>query len=117
MVGIGMQGMSVHNGAMCTQHAIILCRDSERVVHAGQGFEEVNGTSAVPNSDLPSWVVTEAQATQQHRGQAVDVPDRFTIPVSGAVSGANPLTSGQQTGARVISALLRFAATGHLYYS
>ena len=86
-------------------------------MHAGQGFEEVNGTSAVPNSDLPSWVVTEAQAAQQHRGQAVNVNDRFTIPVSGAVSGANPLTSGQQTGARVISVLLRFAATGRLYCS
>ncbi len=66
-------------------------------MRCGQGFEEVNGTSAVLNSDIPSWVVTEAQAAQ-HRGQAVDVNDRFTIPVSGAVSGANPLTSGQQTG-------------------
>jgi hypothetical protein len=53
----------------------------------------VNGTSAVPNSDVPSWVVAEAQAAQ-HRGQSVDVNNRFTIPVS----GANPLTSGQQTG-------------------
>lgn len=60
---------------------------------AGQEFAEVNGTSAVPNSDVPSWVVAEAQAAQ-HRGQSVDVNNRFTIPVS----GANPLTSGQQTG-------------------
>ena len=59
----------------------------------------MNGTSAVPNSDVPSWVVTEAQAAAtRQRGQAVDVNNRFTIPVEGAVSNTSPFTAGQQTG-------------------
>ena len=27
-----------------------------------QGFEEINGTSAVTNSDIPGWVTSEANA-------------------------------------------------------
>lgn len=70
---------------------------------ADQGFEEVNGTSAVPNSDVPSWVVTEAQAAAtRQRGQAVDVNNRFTIPVEG-VSNTNPFTAGQQTGVHFLT--------------
>lgn len=63
----------------------------------------MNGTSAVPNSDVPSWVVTEAQAAATRRGQAVDVNNRFTIPVEGAVSGTNPFTAGQQTGVHLLA--------------
>ncbi|BDA48323.1 hypothetical protein COCOBI_11-5840 [Coccomyxa sp. Obi] len=76
-----------------------------------QGFEEVNGTSAVPNSDVPSWVVTEAQAATTHRGQAVDVNDRFTIPVEG-VSNTSPFTAGQHTGTEAGSAEGSNAAAG-----
>ena len=73
-----------------------------------QGFNEINGTSEVPNSDIPSWVAADAEAKAAgsssgsssgtgNSGQSVDVPDRFTLPVAGDVASTNPLTSGQAT--------------------
>lgn len=67
-----------------------------------QGFEEVNGTSQVTNSDIPSWVISDAQAksVKHSPGPAVDVENRFQIPVKhaadGNVSGASSL-NGEQT--------------------
>ena len=76
-----------------------------------QGFGDINGTSAVPNSDIPAWVFSAAQKSGSgsssggssssssggNAGQSVDVPNRFTIPVQsgGDVSGANPFSAGQ----------------------
>ena len=63
-----------------------------------QGFEEVNGTSAVPNSDIPSWVVSDAASKTSHApAPSVDVDNRFTIPVNrGSVNDASSL-NGEQT--------------------
>ena len=67
-----------------------------------QGFEEVNGTSAVPNSDIPSWVTSDADKASRARAPApsMDVDNRFTIPVKrdnrGSVNDASSL-NGEQT--------------------
>ena len=65
-----------------------------------QGFEEVNGTSQVPNSDIPSWVLDEARAKSPAHAPApsVDVADKFVIPVKHQdVAAASSLNSGEQT--------------------
>ena len=41
-----------------------------------------------------------AAAGSRNGGPSVDVPNRFTIPVSGDVASTNPFTAGQQTGTR-----------------
>ena len=63
-----------------------------------QGFEEINGTGAVPNSDIPSWVVGDAAGKTSHApAPSVDVNNRFTIPVNrGSVNDASSL-NGEQT--------------------
>ena len=65
-----------------------------------QGFEEVNGTSQVPNSDIPSWVLDNARAKSAAHAPApsVDVDNKFVIPVKrNDVAGASSLGSGEQT--------------------
>ncbi|CAL5224001.1 g6619 [Coccomyxa viridis] len=65
-----------------------------------KGFEEVNGTSQVPNSDIPSWVLDEARAKSPAHAPApsVDVADKFVIPVKHQdVAAASSLNSGEQT--------------------
>ena len=63
-----------------------------------QGFEEINGTGAVPNSDIPSWVVGDAAGKSSPApAPSVDVPNRFTLPVNrGSVNDASSL-NGEQT--------------------
>ena len=65
-----------------------------------QGFEEVNGTSQVPNSDIPSWVLDAARAKSPAPAPApsVDVANKFVIPVKHQdVAAASSLNSGEQT--------------------
>lgn len=71
---------------------------SHRKQHAVQGFEEINGTGAVPNSDIPSWVISDAAGKTSHApAPSVDVNNRFTIPVNrGSVNDASSL-NGEQT--------------------
>ena len=100
--------------SLCTSSSLLVqpranSSNAHECSHA-QGFNEINGTSEVPNSDIPSWVAAEAQAKATagsngsssgsgsgNSGQSVDVPDRFTLPVAGDVASTNPLTSGQAT--------------------
>jgi hypothetical protein len=81
------------------------CSASQQYCPHMQGFGDINGTSAVPNSDIPAWVFSAAQksgsggsSSDGSAGQSVDVPNRFTIPVQqgGDVSGTNPFSAGQQ---------------------
>jgi len=71
-----------------------------------QGFEEVNGTSQVPNSDIPSWVIKEADAKKGAHAPAPapakeEGGNHFVIPVkhndSSNVAAASSLSSGEQT--------------------